>query len=52
MYEKDPIKIFVVEDDVAYTKFMRYVLSLNPDYDVEFFTSGNECINQLHKSPV
>lgn len=51
MYEKDPIKIFVVEDDPTYTKFMRYVLSLNPDFEVDFFTSGKECINQLHKKP-
>lgn len=51
MYEKDPISIFVVEDDPAYTKFMRYVLSLNPDFEVDFFTSGKECLNELHKKP-
>jgi DNA-binding NtrC family response regulator len=51
MYEKDPVKIFVVEDDQAYTKFLKYVLDLNPDFDVEFFTSGKECLNNLHKSP-
>lgn len=52
MYEKDPVKIFVVEDDPAYTKFLKYVLGLNPDFDVEFFTSGQECLNNLHKNPV
>lgn len=52
MYEKDPVKIFVVEDDPAYTKFMKYVLGLNPDFDVEFFKSGQECLNNLHKNPV
>ncbi len=51
MYEKDPVKIFVVEDDPAYTKFLKYVLSLNPDYEVEFFTSGKDCLNNLHKNP-
>jgi DNA-binding NtrC family response regulator len=51
MYEKDPARIFVVEDDPAYTKFLRYVLSLNPDYEVEYFTSGKDCINALHKKP-
>src|SRR4051812_3924960 len=51
MYEKDPVKIFVVEDDPAYTKFIKYVLSLNPDFDVEYFTSGKDCISQLHKKP-
>lgn len=51
MYEKEPVKIFVVEDDQAYTKFIKYVLGLNPDYEIEFFTTGKECINNLHKNP-
>lgn len=51
MYEKDPVKVFVVEDDPAYTKFLKYVLGLNPDYEVEFFTTGKECVENLHKNP-
>jgi DNA-binding NtrC family response regulator len=51
MYEKDPVKIFVVEDDPAYAKFLKYVLGLNPDFEVEFFTSGTDCLNNLHKNP-
>lgn len=51
MYEKDPVRIFVVEDDPAYTKFLRFVLDLNPDFEVEFFSTGKECIDQLHKRP-
>lgn len=51
MYEKEPVKIFVVEDDQAYTKFLKYVLGLNPDFEVEFFTTGQECLNNLHKNP-
>lgn len=51
MYEKDPVKIFVVEDDPAYTKFLHYVLSLNPDFEAEFFTTGKSCIDALHKKP-
>ncbi|MBS1950925.1 MAG: Two-component system response regulator protein [Cytophagales bacterium] len=51
MYEKDPIKIFVVEDDPTYTKYLQYVLGLNPDFETEFFTKGNDCLNQLHKKP-
>lgn len=51
MYEKDPVKIFVVEDDPAYSKFLKYVLSLNPDYEVDFYTTGKECIDNLHKNP-
>jgi len=51
MYEKDPIKIFVVEDDPAYTKFLKYVLGLNPDIEAAFFSSGKDCIDQLHQQP-
>ncbi|MCX7638144.1 MAG: sigma-54 dependent transcriptional regulator [Cyclobacteriaceae bacterium] len=51
MYEKDPVKIFVVEDDPAYTRFLKYVLGLNPDYEVEYFTTGKECLANLHKNP-
>jgi DNA-binding NtrC family response regulator len=51
MYEKDPVKIFVVEDDPAYTKFLKYVLELNPDYEVDFYTSGKDCLANLYKNP-
>ena len=51
MYDKDPVRIFVVEDDPAYSKFLKYVLGLNPDFEVQFFTSGKDCLNNLHKNP-
>ncbi|HNP96018.1 MAG TPA: sigma-54 dependent transcriptional regulator [Cyclobacteriaceae bacterium] len=51
MYEKDPVKIFVVEDDPTYTKFLQYVLSLNPDFEVEYFNTGKDCINALNQRP-
>ncbi len=51
MYDKDPVKVFVVEDDPAYTKFLKYVLGLNPDYEVEFYTTGKDCLNNIHKNP-
>jgi len=51
MYEKEPVKIFVVEDDPAYSKFLHYVLSLDPDFETEFFTTGKDCIDKLHKKP-
>lgn len=51
MYEKDPVKIFVVEDDPAYTKFLQYVLGLNPDYEVEYYTTGKDCVANLYKNP-
>lgn len=45
------VKIFAVEDDPTYKKFLEYVLSLNPDFEVKFFSSGNECIKYLHLKP-
>ncbi len=51
MYEKDPVKIFVVEDDPAYTKFLEYVLSLNPDFEISVFGTGKECLENLYKEP-
>ena len=51
MSENDQIKVFVVEDDPAYTKFLKYILSLNHDFDTEFFSNGKDCLAQLHKKP-
>jgi DNA-binding NtrC family response regulator len=51
MYEKEPVEIFVVEDDPAYARFLRYVLELNPDYEVTFFSTGQELLSNLHRKP-
>ena len=51
MYKKDILKIFVVEDDPTYLKFLQYVLGLNPDFEVSFFSTGKDCIAQLHEHP-
>jgi len=51
MYEKEPVKIFVVEDDPTYTKFLQYVLSLDPDFETDYFTTGKDLIEKLHKKP-
>lgn len=45
------IKIFAVEDDPTYRKFLEYVLGLNPDFEVHFFNSGNDCLKNLHMKP-
>ncbi len=46
-----PFKIFIVEDDEWYGEVLEYLLKLNPEYEVERFTSGKECLNNLHKNP-
>ena len=50
-YNPESIKIFVVEDDPAYIKFLQYVLSLNPDFEVIIFENGKDCIANLHLKP-
>ena len=50
MNEK-PFKIFVVEDNEWYNKLLVHNLSLNPDYEIESFSTGRELIQNLHKSP-
>jgi DNA-binding NtrC family response regulator len=51
MYEKDPVKIFVVEDDPSYAKFLKYVLELNPDYEISIFSTGKEFLANLYQKP-
>ena len=50
-YGQEPVRIFIVEDDPAYTKFLQYVLSLNPDFEVTTFETGKECIENLYQKP-
>jgi DNA-binding NtrC family response regulator len=44
-------KIFVVEDDDWYNRLLVHQLSLNPDYEIESFTNGKDCIKNLDKEP-
>jgi DNA-binding NtrC family response regulator len=47
MKNTKPVVIYVVEDDLAYSRFLKYVLELNPDFETSFFTSGKEFLKQL-----
>ncbi|MEQ8243083.1 sigma-54 dependent transcriptional regulator [Fulvivirga sp.] len=51
MYDNEPVKIFAVEDDSAYTKFLEYVLSLNPDFEVTSFNTAKSFLDRLHEKP-
>ncbi len=51
MNKSNFVKIFAVEDDPVYSKFLKYVLELNPDFEVELFENGKDCIAQLYQSP-
>lgn len=47
----DSFRIFVVEDDTWYASFLCHYLALNPDFEVEKYTTGKDCLNNLHKKP-
>lgn len=47
----DVLKLFVVEDNEVYARMTQHHLSLNPDNEVEVFTNGKECIDNLYKNP-
>lgn len=49
--DNKPFKIFVVEDNEWYNRLLVHHLSLNPDYEIESFNTGKECLNNLHKKP-
>ena len=46
-----PFKIFIVEDDLWYSEVLEYLLKLNPDCEVEKFSSGAEFLKNLHRRP-
>jgi len=48
---KSSYKIFVVEDDTWYRNFLNYTLQLNPDYEVQTFENGKDCLDNLHQKP-
>jgi DNA-binding NtrC family response regulator len=51
MLSEESVKIFAVEDDPTYTRFLRYILDLNPDFEVTFFNNGKDCLDNLHLRP-
>ncbi len=44
-------KIFVVEDDEWYNRLLVHTLSLNPDYEIQSFSTGKDCLANLHQEP-
>lgn len=43
--------IFIVEDDTWYANILEYQLSLNPDYIIEKYSNGEDCLKNLYKNP-
>ncbi len=44
-------KIFIVEDDPWYGQILKHHLGMNPDYELELFTTGKEALNHIYKKP-
>ena len=44
-------KIFIVEDDPWYGQILQYHMSLNPDYEVELFSTAKDCLAKLQEKP-
>lgn len=44
-------KIFVVDDNLVYARTSLRHLALNPDNDVEIYTTGEDCLNKLYTKP-
>ena len=49
--DEKPLRIFIVEDDEWYNRMLVHDLSLNPDYEIESFANGRECLKNLYKNP-
>ena len=49
--ESGRYSIFIVEDDPWYGQILEYHLSLNPQYKISRFLTGNDCLNNLHLKP-
>lgn len=51
--DMNPLKIFLVEDDPFFGELLKYHLSLNPDYQVQVFNTGKDCLkNLIHKPDI
>ena len=51
MEEKNGFQIFIVEDDPWYGQVLEYHLTLNPDYEVRLFESGQALLDHLFLKP-
>jgi two-component system, NtrC family, response regulator AtoC len=48
---KSLYKIFVVEDDLWYSKYLNHQLSLNPEYEVKVFNDAKSFLEAMHELP-
>lgn len=46
-----PLNIFLIEDDSFFGGSLKYHLELNPDFSVKIFSTGKECLENIHLKP-
>lgn len=51
MNEATNQRIYIVEDNDWYQKLLKHTVSLNPDYEVQTFSTGKELLNALEEIP-
>ncbi len=44
-------KIFIIDDDRFFGEMLKHYLTLNPDYEVYLFNTGNDCLANLFMKP-
>lgn len=45
------VKIFLVDDDVLYLRLLAIQFQEKADFEIETFTTGEDCLANLHKEP-
>jgi len=48
---KNKIKIFLVDDDAVYLRLLEIQFLEHGDFDIETYTSGEQCLDNLSKEP-
>lgn len=51
MQHLKPFRIFIVEDDLLYSRLLQHHLAMNPDYEIKVFHTGQDCVKSLHEEP-
>ena len=51
METKNKVKIFLVDDDIVFLKFLEIEFLEHADFDIETYTTGELCIENLSHNP-
>ncbi len=49
--KENPIRVFIVEDDPVHVKLVKYVMEMNPSFEISIFATGKACIANLYLKP-